>query len=147
MLHTIVGCPQPSASENIINTDGYVIPSLTGGESEMGSPHVPEEVADRKPPSTPIKEEKIYLGPHGAPPCQAKPPQEQQNPTAYRQRFKNKLKEADRKFAGAGRENKLDALRELVGSNSPASLALPKSPPRDWLDPHCHESHFEKHPR
>ncbi|CAA6653603.1 unnamed protein product [Spirodela intermedia] len=143
MLHTIVGCPQPSASENIINTDGYVIPSLTGGESEMGSPHVPEEVADRKPPST----RRRYIWATRGPAVPSQAAQEQQNPTAYRQRFKNKLKEADRKFAGAGRENKLDALRELVGSNSPASLALPKSSPRDWLDPHCHESHFEKHPR
>lgn len=83
----------------------------------------------------PIKEEKIYLGPHGAPPSQAK--QQDLNLSGNRLRPKNKLKEADRRFSGAGRENKVETLRELVGGSARAkSTAMAKGSARDWLDPH-----------
>lgn len=87
-------------------------------------------------------EENIYLGPHGAPPSQSK----QQEPTSStrKQRFKQKLKEADRKISGTGRENKLENLRELVGGGGKVSSSMAKDSPREWLDPHCHESQFEK---
>ncbi|KAK4767789.1 hypothetical protein SAY87_002930 [Trapa incisa] len=86
------------------------------------------------------KEEKIYLGPHGAPPSLSK----QQAPRKLR--FKQKMKEADKKFGGSGRENKVENLRELVGGGSTRlpSPTMTKGSPRDWLDPHCHESQFQK---
>lgn len=87
------------------------------------------------------KEESIYLGPHGAPPSQSK--QQELNFSGRKQRFKQKLKEADRKISGTGRENKLENLRELVGGGK-SNTNMPKGSPRDWLDPHCHESQFEK---
>lgn len=87
------------------------------------------------------KEETIYLGPHGAPPLHSK--QQEVNSSGRKQRFKQKLKEADRKISGVGRENKVENLRELVGSGGTADN-MSKSSPRDWLDPHCHESQFEK---
>ncbi|CAF1767382.1 BnaCnng74210D [Brassica napus] len=37
----------------------------------------------------------------------------------------------------SGRENKVANLRELVGG-------VEKGTNLDWLDPHCHESEFEK---
>lgn len=92
------------------------------------------------------EEEKIYLGPHGAPPSQAK--QQQQhldlNTGGRKQRFKHKLKEADRKYSGTGRENKVEHIRELVGSKV-SNTTMPKNSPREWLDPHCHESQFERY--
>ena len=67
------------------------------------------------------KEENIYLG-----------------------RFKQKLKEAVLRFSGAGRENKVENLRELVGGGK-TSLNMSKgTTPRGWLDPHCHELQFER---
>lgn len=89
------------------------------------------------------KEEQIYLGPHGAPP-QSK--QQELNSSGRKHRFKQKLKEADRRTSGTGRENRLENLRELVGSGSGGGKVpnMSKSSPRDWLDPHCHESQFEK---
>lgn len=82
------------------------------------------------------------MGPHGAPPSQTK----QQEPIAggHKQRFKQKLKEADRRFGGTGRENKVESLRELVGSKV-SNTNMWKGSHRDWLDPHCHESEFDKH--
>uniref|UniRef100_A0A0D3FKZ6 Uncharacterized protein n=1 Tax=Oryza barthii TaxID=65489 RepID=A0A0D3FKZ6_9ORYZ len=89
------------------------------------------------------KEEKIYLGPHGAPPSQAK--QQEINIVGRKQRFRNKLKEADNKFTGNAQENKVETLRELMGART-HSKGVPKSSPRDWLDPHCHESEFDRKP-
>ena len=87
------------------------------------------------------KEENIYLGPHGAPPSQSK--QQEPNSAGRKQRFKQKLKEADERTSGTGRENKLESLRELVGGGK-ATGNMTKGSTRDWLDPHCHESQFEK---
>lgn len=89
-------------------------------------------------------DEKIYLGPHGAPPSQAK--QQELNTVGRKQRFRNKLKEADRKFSGNAQENKMESLRELLGARGGTGTSLPKSSPRDWLDPHCHESEFDRKP-
>lgn len=88
-------------------------------------------------------EERIYLGPHGAPPSQAK--QQEQNVTNRKQKFKHKLKEADKRHIETGHENKIDNLKDLVGAGKMTAV-VSKSSPRDWLDPHCHESEFEKRP-
>ncbi|KAE8663206.1 NAD-dependent deacetylase sirtuin-6 [Hibiscus syriacus] len=64
-------------------------------------------------------------------------------PVQSKQRFKQKLKEADTSIGGAGRENKVENLKELVGGGK-ASPNMSKGSPRDWLDPHCDESQFEK---
>ena len=48
-----------------------------------------------------------------------------------------------RGLAGTGRENKLESLRELVGGGK-ATGNMAKGSTKDWLDPHCHESQFEK---
>lgn len=89
------------------------------------------------------KEENIYLGPHGAPPSQSKQ-KEEVNFSNRKQRFKQKLKEADKKNSGTGRENKLDNLRELVGVGKANAGMVKRSSPKDWLDPHCHEAEFER---
>ncbi|CAA6657312.1 unnamed protein product [Spirodela intermedia] len=130
---TLNRATSPVEEEDEWDTDGFVIPSLSIGDSEGGNRHA-SAVADPEPPSKPIKEEKIYLGPHGAP-----PPAKQQDPNlpGNRLRSKNKLKEADRRFSGAGRENKVEILRELVGGSARVkSAAMAKGSPRDWLDPH-----------
>jgi hypothetical protein len=88
------------------------------------------------------KNEKIYLRPHGAPPSQSK--QQELNSTGRKQRFKQKLKEADQRSSGIGRENKLESLRELVGGGGKGTVNTMKGTSREWLDPHCHESQFEK---
>lgn len=87
------------------------------------------------------KDENIYLGPHGAPPSQAK--QQEQKSFNRKQKFKQKLRAADNLYSGTGREDKMDHLRQLVGGGKMPSIA-PKSSHRDWLDPHCHESEFER---
>ncbi|KAF2305566.1 hypothetical protein GH714_006794 [Hevea brasiliensis] len=123
------------------DTDGFVIPSLGIEGPDHGRPDA-SAVEPSKPPSPKAKkEENIYLGPHGAPPSQSK--QQELNHSGRKQRFKQKLKEADRRITGTGRENKLENLRELVGGGR-GSPNMAKGSPRDWLDPHCHESQFEK---
>lgn len=124
----------------VVDTDGFVIPSLGIGDSDQSKPHVPN-VESSNSASKAKKEENIYLGPHGAPPSLAK--QQELNSSNRKQRLKQKLKEADKRNGGTGRENKVDNLRELVGGGkgSPNSV---KGSPRDWLDPHCQESQFER---
>ncbi|GAV68805.1 hypothetical protein CFOL_v3_12308 [Cephalotus follicularis] len=131
----------PVEEEDAWDTDGFVIPSLGISESDQSKADAPE-VETSKSPSQPKKEEHIYLGPHGAPPSQVKQ-QELNTLSGRKQRLKHKLKEADKKNTGTGRENKEENLRELVGSGK-LSANMSKGSPRDWLDPHCHESHFEK---
>ncbi|KAI5334311.1 PREDICTED: partial [Prunus dulcis] len=130
------------------DTDGFVIPSLVI-EDQDKSNHDAPTIEASKPPSPKLSsflqakgEEKIYLGPHGAPPSQSKQQQEV-NPSSRKQKFKQKLKEADRRSTGTGRENKVENLRELVGGGK-GSSSMAKDSNRDWLDPHCHESQFEK---
>jgi len=81
------------------------------------------------------------LGPHGAPP-QAK--QQESNSSNRKQRFKQKLKEADRRSSLTGRENKVESLRELVGSSDKAGGNMAKGSSKEWLDPHCSEALFER---
>ncbi|URE16687.1 hypothetical protein MUK42_35382 [Musa troglodytarum] len=135
--------PSPEVEEAEWDTDGFVIPSLTIGDSNLANTNVPG-VTDSKPPATTtIEAEKIYLGPHGAPPSQAK--QQEVKASGRKLSFKHKLKEADRRFSGTGRENKVETLQQLVGGKV-SSATMPRSSPRDWLDPHCHESQYEKYP-
>lgn len=123
------------------DTDGFVIPSLGIEDSDQSknnaaSVESPNSAAKTK------KEEKIYLGPHGAPPSQ--PKQQEVIPSNRKQRFKQKLKEADKRISGTGRENKVDNLRELVGGEKTSVGMAKGSSPKDWLDPHCHEAEFER---
>ncbi|XP_052150508.1 uncharacterized protein LOC127768882 [Oryza glaberrima] len=122
------------------DADGFVIPNLTTQEDDV-TEHTTPKPKDPEPLKE--KEEKIYLGPHGAPPSQAK--QQEINIVGRKQRFRNKLKEADNKFTGNAQENKVETLRELMGART-HSKGVPKSSPRDWLDPHCHESEFDRKP-
>ncbi|CAN1189381.1 hypothetical protein LINPERPRIM_LOCUS5348, partial [Linum perenne] len=125
------------------DTDGFVIPSL-GIENRDQSTHNDSEIDALKPPppKQAKEEEHIYLGPHGAPPSQSK--QQELNSSSRKQRFKQKLKDADRRISGTGRENKLENLQELVGGGKTSTNNMRKSSPKDWLDPHCDESQFEK---
>ncbi|KAK1274042.1 hypothetical protein QJS04_geneDACA018332 [Acorus gramineus] len=133
----------PAVEEDEWDTDGFVIPSLAVGDNDLRKPEMPEAPDLKASFSKTTKEEvKIYLGPHGAPPSQAK--QQEQISTGRKQRFKQKLKEADHRFT-TGRENKVENLRQLVGGGGKSSATLPKGSPRDWLDPHCHESQFERY--
>ncbi|XP_010536722.1 PREDICTED: uncharacterized protein LOC104811656 isoform X2 [Tarenaya hassleriana] len=127
----------PVEEDDQWDSEGFVIPSL-----ELGDNAVDSEVQNKT-------EENIYLGPHGAPPSQTKQQQEG-NLSNRKQRFRQKLAEADQRMtgSGSGRENKLANLQELVGNaGRAANLNVPKGSSRDWLDPHCHESQFEKRHR
>ncbi|KAL6543090.1 hypothetical protein OROHE_010610 [Orobanche hederae] len=120
------------------DTDGFVIPSLEiEGHNKNDFPKVEDSKLSNFQAG---KEENIYLGPHGAPPYQAK---QQEQSSSSRKKFKQKLKEADSRDSGTGRENKMNSLRELVGSGQ-FSVTASKNSHRDWLDPHCHESQFER---
>ncbi|XP_057473001.1 uncharacterized protein LOC130761510 isoform X2 [Actinidia eriantha] len=120
------------------DTDGFVIPNFGIGDPNSRKTDAPE--VDPTPSSHKAKEEeRIYLGPHGAPP-QSK--QQELSSSSRKQQFKQKLKEADRRTSGTGRENRLENLRELVGGGKVPNML--KGSSRDWLDPHCHESQFEK---
>ncbi|PWA97360.1 hypothetical protein CTI12_AA025630 [Artemisia annua] len=138
----------PSAQNNPIvaeddewDNDDFVIPSLEIEDLNQTATTNALQVEEPKQIIEAKTEENIYLGPHGAPPSQAK--QEYINPSGRKQRFKQKLKDADQRTSGSGRENKLENLRDLVGV-SKTNINTSKSSPRDWLDPHCHESEFEK---
>ncbi|KAL3637524.1 hypothetical protein CASFOL_018692 [Castilleja foliolosa] len=133
----------PSAEEDEWDTDGFVIPSLGSEDSaDHNKTDSPKSEDNKLPIVQAGKEENIYLGPHRAPPSQAK--QQEQNVSSRKQRLKQKLKEADGRHSGTGRENKVDNLRELVGTGKIPGTPSKNDSPRDWLDPHCHESEFEK---
>ncbi|XP_052178547.1 uncharacterized protein LOC127792186 [Diospyros lotus] len=123
------------------DTDGFVIPSLGIGDSDSSKTSAPQVDLKTASPKA-KKEENIYLGPHGAPPSQSK--QQELSSSGRKQKFKQKLKEADRRISGTGRENKVENLQELVGG---VTVSVPKGSGRDWLDPHCHESQFERRHR
>ncbi|KAJ7963629.1 Na-translocating NADH-quinone reductase subunit A [Quillaja saponaria] len=130
----------PVQEEDEWDTDGFVIPSLGIEDSDQSRPTAPD-IESSNSLAKAKKEENIYLGPHGAPPSQSK--QQELNSSSRKQRFKQKLKEADKRISGTGRENKLDNLRELVGGGK-VGVNMAKASSKDWLDPHCHESQFEK---
>ncbi|CAN4102624.1 unnamed protein product [Withania somnifera] len=126
----------PPIKDDDWDTEGYVIPSLELEDpGQNNSSFV--EVEESK---TSVAEENIYLGPHGAPPSQSKQ-QEINSANNRKQKFRQKLKEADRKYSESGRENKVEHLRELVGGKKAAAS---KSSPKDWLDPHCDENMFQR---
>lgn len=131
----------PIEQEDEWDTDGFVIPSL-GIENPDQIESEPFKVDDSKSPPLKDKLEKIYLGPHGAPP-QSKQ-QEPNSSTNRKQRFKQKLKEADRRIGSIGRENKAESLKELVVVGGKLSGKMAKGSPKDWLDPHCDESLFDR---
>ncbi|KAH6558218.1 hypothetical protein KP509_1Z073400 [Ceratopteris richardii] len=83
----------------------------------------------------------IYLGPHGAPPSHLK--QQESTAGGKKTKRKQKLKDSEKKSASFGRENKVDILRDLMGSKGQIQAAHNGSP-SEWLDPHCHESQFER---
>ncbi|GJS13626.1 hypothetical protein Tco_0408098 [Tanacetum coccineum] len=76
------------------------------------------------------KDRNIYLGPHESPPSQAK--QEYIDPSWWKQRFKQKLKDADQRKSGSRRENKMENLRDLMGG-SKTSVNTSKSSSRDVM--------------
>ncbi|KAJ4725277.1 Na-translocating NADH-quinone reductase subunit A [Melia azedarach] len=131
----------PVEEEDEWDTEGFVIPSLGIGDRDESKSDALEAESSKPPSPKAKKEENIYLGPHGAPPSQSK--HQELNSSSRRQRFKQKLKEADRRTSGSGRENKVENLRELVGGGK-LSVNMSKGSTRDWLDPHCQESQFEK---
>ncbi|ONK76219.1 uncharacterized protein A4U43_C03F25250 [Asparagus officinalis] len=145
--------PSIEEQEDDWDTDGFVIPSLSIGDSDSSNQAAPEVTDVQLPPKVIKEQEKIYLGPHGAPPSQAKQHQLDLNTGGGRkQRFKQKLNEADRRSSGTttGRENKVEYIRDLVGSRignktTTADAMMHQASTRDWLDPHCHESQFERY--
>ncbi|KZV36210.1 hypothetical protein F511_14228 [Dorcoceras hygrometricum] len=127
---------------NYNDTDGFVIPSLEtedAGENKIDSSKAVNSKLSRL--QARIGED-IHLGDHGAPLTQSKE-LEHKSPGS-KQRFKLKLKEADRLCTESGRENKMDNLRELVGGEKIPVISSKEVSPGEWLDPHCHESDFEK---
>ncbi|KAK9072241.1 hypothetical protein SSX86_008674 [Deinandra increscens subsp. villosa] len=131
----------PSATtidEDQWDNDDFVIPSLEIEDADQTTANAPQ-VDDSKPTIEEKKEENIYLGPHGAPPSQSK---QDANSYGRKQRFKQKLKDADQRISGSGRENKVENIRDLVGGSK--MHVNPSKSSREWLDPHCHESEFEK---
>ncbi|XP_057433907.1 uncharacterized protein LOC130726619 [Lotus japonicus] len=133
--------PPIEPQEDEWDTDGFVIPSLGIGESDQSKPNDRDIESPNSAAQAKKEENIIYLGPHGAPPSQSKQPE--LNSSNRKQRFKQKLKEADKRISGTGRENKLDNLRELVGRGK-GSGNMAKGSRKDWLDPHCDESQFER---
>ncbi|KAK3151885.1 hypothetical protein QOZ80_3AG0252010 [Eleusine coracana subsp. coracana] len=86
------------------DNDSFVIPCLSVEESDLGDWEA-SRASDPQPPPKPAKDtENIYLGPHGAPPSRAKKPEDSSCTTGSRD--KNKVKEADQKAFGPGRNNK-----------------------------------------
>ncbi|XP_010443204.1 PREDICTED: uncharacterized protein LOC104726112 [Camelina sativa] len=146
VMHT--NLPKVEDDDDEWDNDGFVIPSLEIEQENVINDDA--EAQTSKPSSSSshkIKDEEnnIYLGPHGAPPSQLH--DGSNNTTSRKQRFKQKLKEADEKMSvSSGRENKLANLRELVGGGleKGTNHMAKGGVSRDWLDPHCHESQFEK---
>ncbi|XP_015083034.1 uncharacterized protein LOC107026547 [Solanum pennellii] len=133
----------PSIEDEEWDTEGYVIPSLELEDSGQNSSNLVEVEESKTVAAESKKEENIYLGPHGAPPSQSKQ-QELGSANNRKQKFRQKLKEADKKYSGSGRENKVEHLRELVGGKMAAGS---KNSPKDWLDPHCDENMFQRYQR
>ncbi|MCD7466764.1 hypothetical protein HAX54_003769 [Datura stramonium] len=133
----------PSIQDDEWDTEGYVIPSLELEDPGRNNSNFVEVEESKTSAAESKKEENIYLGPHGAPPSQSKQ-QELNSANNRKQKFRQKLKEADRKYSGSGRENKVEHLRELVGGKMAAGS---KNSPKDWLDPHCDENMFQRNHR
>uniref|UniRef100_A0A0D9VV81 Uncharacterized protein n=1 Tax=Leersia perrieri TaxID=77586 RepID=A0A0D9VV81_9ORYZ len=96
-----------SAADDDWDNDGFVIPSLSVEESDLGDWEVARVSHPQPPPKATKDTERIYLGPHGAPPSRAKKQEDTAAAgaaTGYRDR--SKVKEADQKVFGTGRDNK-----------------------------------------
>ncbi|GKB61685.1 serine/threonine-protein phosphatase PP1 isozyme 2 [Tanacetum coccineum] len=76
------------------------------------------------------KDSNIYLGTHESPPSQAK--QEYIDPSWWKQRFKQKLKDAYQRKSGSRRENEMENLRDLMGG-SKTNVNASKSSSRDVM--------------
>ncbi|KAI5059108.1 hypothetical protein GOP47_0025427 [Adiantum capillus-veneris] len=122
------------------DADDFEIPSLKPEkeESRKAENNGVKKAVVRKEKADPGP---IYLGPHGAPPSQLKQ-QELNTATGKKNKRKQKLKDTEKKGATLGRENKVDTLRDLMGSKG--HFQSPRGTQSDWLDPHCHESQFER---
>ncbi|XP_078430068.1 uncharacterized protein LOC144702073 [Wolffia australiana] len=107
----------PVEEEDAWDTDGFVIPSLSIEDYKPESNNA-SGVVNPNPAHKPIKEEKIYLGPHGARPFDGKQQDFRSNSFTPR----NKSKEADRKSGGAAVPK--------------GGTAMPKAAPRGWVNPH-----------
>lgn len=94
-----------AADDDDWDNDGFVIPSLSVEESDLGDWEAAQVSRPQPPPKATKDTEKIYLGPHGAPPSRAKK-QEDTAAAATGYRDKSKVKEADQKVLGTGRDNK-----------------------------------------
>eukprot|EP00252_Welwitschia_mirabilis_P020536 TRINITY_DN5059_c0_g1_i3.p1 TRINITY_DN5059_c0_g1~~TRINITY_DN5059_c0_g1_i3.p1 ORF type:complete len:142 (-),score=38.58 TRINITY_DN5059_c0_g1_i3:155-580(-) len=119
------------------DADGFEIPSLKPATSENAF-----LVSKEQRPFQELEKEKetLYLGPYGAPPSKVK--QELNCAAGRKQKFKQKLKEAEKKRSSSGYENKVENLRDLMGGKmNPKTIAAPSN---EWLDPFCHESQFER---
>ncbi|KAJ3674441.1 hypothetical protein LUZ60_005057 [Juncus effusus] len=116
------------------DTEGFEIPSLSADESETLENPLVSHAKTSLPSSEANKTEE----------------KQQEDPTnasfKRKQKLKHKLKEADEKFVGKiGRENRVETLKEFLGGNEGNyDNALQKGSARDWLDPHCNESEFER---
>ncbi|EPS68975.1 hypothetical protein M569_05798 [Genlisea aurea] len=138
----------PSAEEDEWDADGFVIPSLGIDEEGWND----SKTKDSKPSEAevpPSKEENIYLGPHGVPPWQAK--QIIEGCFSRKQGQRQRINQANRRYGGSGRENKVDSLRELMGPGNGKMSSLSSSSSKgrsrgDWLEPHCDEAQFERRP-
>ncbi|XP_073047928.1 uncharacterized protein [Primulina eburnea] len=137
-----VQIPRSSIEEDEWDTDGFVIPSLEIEDLDENKANSPVADNSKLSVAETRKEEDIHLGDHGAPPTQSK--EQVHDSSGRKQRFKLKLKEADRRCTGSERENKVDNLRELVGGEKIPIISSKELSPVEWLDPHCHESEFEK---
>ncbi|WVZ57259.1 hypothetical protein U9M48_007664 [Paspalum notatum var. saurae] len=89
------------------DNDGFVIPSLSVEESDLGDWETSRASDPQPPPKRQATKdtENIYLGPHGAPPSRAKKPEDTSPTAGYRDK-NNKAREADQKTFGTGRNNK-----------------------------------------
>ncbi|KAL6878178.1 hypothetical protein ACP4OV_012348 [Aristida adscensionis] len=86
------------------DNDDFVIPSLSVEESDIGDWEASRASEPQPTPKLTKDTENIYLGPHGAPPSRAKKPEDTSATTGSRD--KNKVKEADQKVLGSGRNTK-----------------------------------------
>lgn len=123
------------------DADDFEIPSLKVEKEESSKADFNKAkkpvIRKEKPDSGPI-----YLGPHGAPPSQLKQ-QELNSASGKKNKRKQKLKDSEKKGTSFGRENKVDMLRDLMGGKG-SQHQNSRGTSSDWLDPHCHESQFER---
>jgi hypothetical protein len=128
------------------DAEGFEIPSLEANRPVAPTQKERSESTESFRPAfqrTVIGSENIYLGPHGAPPQQTRGQESAvTTATSRKQRLKQKLKDAEKRVAVTGRENKVEVLQDLMGSKHESVMAPRNS--EEWLDPYCHESQFKR---